>query len=355
MRQLGFWCTLARCVIALCPCSDAHVFLQSVSQTLHTSTPSIILPLISYNLKTDSPEPTFNIIRRMLTALIHHVKNADGFSSLGNLIVQQVKTTIKTGDEEQIRRVLDIATIPCSVRQGSRLTEAQKASLFAELENLSLTNPSLLQFAVATYTSTEMASWLSHGMKFLQRVWGSEDFRFAMQLNGALAELGWGGWKLVALPLVLKNSVKPEVLEKHGGRVLEFLARVKKAKKISPGEVDLVWRTRVEKCALERLGSVKERLGSDVASEVDDILTLSSFFSDAITTVLVDLIDCGLSADPQTSTVWVLGIALSALSRREKKEWAGKVDMNKWAKLAVERWAGEAEVLEAVVGLSGQV
>lgn len=274
--------------------------------------------------------------------------------------MQQVKTTVKAGDEEQMRRVLEIATIPCSVRQGSRLTDTQKSTLFAELESIPLSQPSLLQFAVAVYTSTEMASWLSHGMKFLQRAWGSEDhFGFALQLNGALAELGWGGWKLVALPLVLKNTVKPEVLEAHGQRVLQFLARVKKAKRVSAGEADLVWRTRVEKCALERLGSVKERLGGDAAgeaaSEVDDILALSSFFSDAITTVLIDLIDSALNTDPQISTAWVLGIALSTLSRREKKEWAGRVDITKWAKLAVERWSSNTEVLEAIVELSGEV
>lgn len=192
-------------------------------------------------------------------------------------------------------------------------------------------------------------------MKFMQRVWGSEDLRFALQLNGALAELGWGGWKLVALPLVLKNTVKPEILENDGKAVLEFLARVKRARKISAGEVDLVWRTRVEKCALERLGSIKERLGGGVASEVDDILTLSSLFSDGITTVLIDLVDSGLNTHPQTTTAWVLGMALSALSRRDKKEWAGKVDITKWAKLAVERWASNAEVLDAIVELSGEV
>jgi hypothetical protein len=52
---------------------------------------------------------------------------------------------------------------------------------------------------------------------------------------------------------------------------------------------------------------------------------------------------------------WMLGLALSALSRREKKEWAGKVDITKWTKLAAERWASNAEVLEAVVDISREV
>ncbi|KAF6761034.1 hypothetical protein DFP72DRAFT_1002832 [Ephemerocybe angulata] len=338
---------------------------KSVSQTLHTATSSIFSPLLAYHLKTDNPEPTFNLIRRTLTALIHHVKNAEQFSSLGNLVVQQVKASIKTGEEEQTRRAVLVATIPCSVRQGSRLTDTQKMSLFTDLEALEIkpsTHEALLPFAVSLYTSTEMAAWISQGMKFLQRTWSlasGDDFHwtFVIQLNGALAELGWGGWKLVALPLLLKNTVKEGVAMKEG--TFSFLARVRRGKKLSVEQTDLVWRTRVEKAARERLGEV-EKLGG-AAAEVNDILTLSPFFSPTITPVIISLIDTFLINSPPApaptnpAASWILGTALDALSNRNKEEWAQKVDARKWASLVLERWGQSSELLEAMVQLAQEL
>lgn len=266
---------------------------KSVSQTLHTSTPSIINPLINYYLKTtDNPEATFSVIRRTLTALVHHVKNAEQFYVLGNVVLQQLKNATATataaedgdGDEEErVRRMLGVATIVCSVRQGSRLTDALKTAFFVELENQKITpdmQAALLPFATSLFMASEMALWLSNGMKFLQRAWGlterpsrdadDDNFcvEFSLRLNGSLAELGWGGWKLIALPLVLKMSVKPTLLGKHTTKLFAFLAALRKSKKISSGEVDLVWRTKVEKCALERLGVLKEQSGVDIVSFV---------------------------------------------------------------------------------------
>ncbi|KAF6761032.1 U3 snoRNP protein Utp20 [Ephemerocybe angulata] len=343
---------------------------KSVSQTLHTATASIVSPLLAYHLKTDNPEPTFNLIRRTLTALIHHVKNAEQFSSLGNLVVQQVKASIKVGEEEQTRRAVLVATIPCSVRQGSRLTDTQKMSLFTDLEALEIkpsTHEALLPFAVSLYTSTEMAAWISQGMKFLQRAWSlasGDDFHwtFVIQLNGALAELGWGGWKLVALPLLLKNTVKEGVAMKEG--TFSFLARVRRGKKLSVEQTDLVWRTRVEKAARERLGEVEKlggAVGPDVAAEVNDILTLSPFFSPTITPVIISLIDAFLISSPPApaptnpAASWILGTALDALSNRSKDEWAQKVDARKWASLVLERWGQSSELLEAMVQLAQEL
>ncbi|RXW23686.1 hypothetical protein EST38_g2153 [Candolleomyces aberdarensis] len=339
---------------------------KSVSQTLHTATPSIINPLIAYHLKTDNPDPTFNIIRRTFTALIHHVKNAEQFSSLGNVVLQQFKNAT---DDEQTKRILNVATIVCSVRQGSRLTDVQKTAFFSELEAQKISpniQASLLPFATSLFMASEMALWLSHGMKFLQRAWGlierpSQDadddvcVEFALRLNGSLAELGWGGWKLIALPLVLKMSIKPNLLEKHTTKLFAFLAVLRKSKKISSNEVDLVWRTKVEKCALERLNLLKEQRGVDVAIEVTDILTLSSFFSETITSVLIDILDSGLGKQVEAeiqSSAWILGTALETLSRRDKSEWSSRANVRRWANLILERWTSSAEMLDAIVTLS---
>jgi hypothetical protein len=73
-------------------------FLQSVSQTLHTATTSIFTPLLAYHMTSETPQPTYTLIRRVLTALIHHVKNAGQFSPLADLLVEQFKTLAKSMD-----------------------------------------------------------------------------------------------------------------------------------------------------------------------------------------------------------------------------------------------------------------
>lgn len=101
---------------------------QSVSQTLHTSTASIFTPLLEYYLSTNSnSNTTYTLIRRSLTALIHHVKNAEQFESLGDLIVQKFFDVLKStdmnseSDVERLRKMIEVVGVVCSVRQGSRL------------------------------------------------------------------------------------------------------------------------------------------------------------------------------------------------------------------------------------------
>jgi hypothetical protein len=56
--------------------------------------------------------------------LIHHVKNADQFSLLGDVLTQRFKAiaTANPKNDEHLRRMLEVVAVPCAVRQGSRLT-----------------------------------------------------------------------------------------------------------------------------------------------------------------------------------------------------------------------------------------
>lgn len=89
---------------------------------------------------------------------------------------------------------------------------------------------------------------------------------FALQLSGCLAEAGWGGWKLVAQPLVLRMTVAPEVLEAQPRKVLSLLAALKRAKMLGNGEADIVWRERLEKWALGRLKLWEQGEGGEAVS-----------------------------------------------------------------------------------------
>ncbi|KAF9461848.1 hypothetical protein BDZ94DRAFT_790553 [Collybia nuda] len=240
---------------------------KSVSQTLHTATSSIMAPLLKAHLAADVPEPTYTLIRRVLTSLIHHVKNAEQFSPLADLLVRQVTEASKTTDMESLRRILEIISVPVAVRQGSRMTQSHLSILLAEALTIPIIpemDTSLLKFSTAILMAAEMSLWLGPGYKLLQRSWASPDtLRFALKLNGCLADLGWGGWKLIALPLILKLTISPSVLEKEPRAVLRFLASLRRAKRLSSGETDLVWRERLEKWTLERLKTWNKESGED--------------------------------------------------------------------------------------------
>ena len=137
-----------------------------------------------------------------------------------------------------------------------------------------------------------MALWLGSGRRFLQRSWdeaasekgcefvdsdvemqpstssehqqsnfqaGNIYTSFTLPFHACLAELSWGGWKLVALPLVLKHTL-PLFTKVDQERVisrfmLAFLATLKRSKKLSPSEVDIVWRERLEKWCTDKISA----------------------------------------------------------------------------------------------------
>ena len=65
----------------------------------------------------------------MLTALIHHVKSAEQFAPLGDLLVEKFVQIVTESEssmteerQESLRRILTIVSVVCSVRQGSRMS-----------------------------------------------------------------------------------------------------------------------------------------------------------------------------------------------------------------------------------------
>jgi hypothetical protein len=116
------------CIVIICLNINSLTHQQSVSQTLHTSTASIFTPLLDYYISTNSnTNTTYTLIRRSLTALVHHVKNAEQFELLGDLIVRKFLDLLKSTDMssetdvERLRKMIEVVGVVCSVRQGSRL------------------------------------------------------------------------------------------------------------------------------------------------------------------------------------------------------------------------------------------
>ncbi|KAF8957355.1 armadillo-type protein [Flammula alnicola] len=274
-------------------------------------------------------------------------------------------------DIERLKRILEVMSVVCGVRQGSRLTESQKSTLFADLNTLPILaqlHTSLLRYATSLFVA---------GLKFLQRTWNplspasdssvpfpQTQLSFTLKFHLCLADAGWGGWKLIALPVLFKSTLKPELklMEFEQRRLISFLSALTRGKKLgNVGELDLAWKKKAEAVIAGRLkdGAWKEGSMDDAIAEFDDILTLLPLCSNPMAAPLIDIIKSHLdttSPSPQDTeakyAARILGLCLQAIARRDVAEWAGKVDLNSWTRKGLENWAWSHEFLAGLVSVA---
>ncbi|KAJ6513279.1 hypothetical protein C8R45DRAFT_857772 [Mycena sanguinolenta] len=369
---------------------------KSVSQTLHTCTPSIVLPLLNYHLSapplssTESTPKTYTLLRRLFTALIHHVRNAENFASVGDVVVNkfislvQGTTPLPDDNLETLRRMMDLISIPASVRNGSRLTQKHATALlaaFPSVLNISLAAPSppmqaaSLRLATALLTASPEANpafWMSHGRELLDTVWnaGSETaVLFAISLTGSLAELGWAGWRAIGVPVLLRMTCKiisaQDDAEDLRRRTVGLIAELWRTKKLGTSDGDVVWRNCVESWSVKKLREMAgdaSILSWDQVTSLTDILSISSFFSQSsdFSPVLVELCEALLASDNVPSSTstgpshpWFLGTCMQALSQRPAIE-LDKLELTRWVRICTSlgsQWAASAEILEALASL----
>ncbi|KAF9449246.1 hypothetical protein P691DRAFT_667809, partial [Macrolepiota fuliginosa MF-IS2] len=379
---------------------------KSISQTLHTSTVSIFTPLLAHYVSAENPDATYTLLRRSLTALVHHVKNAEQFQVSGDLLVHELTKVVNEQDApnaEKLRRMLEIVSIPYSVRQGSRMSQSHHTTLFALLSSLPLDSkelhPALLKFTSALFFASDTSLWLGPGLKFLQRTWStpstapsntsptqttsttttaSTTTEFAIKLHAILADLNWGGWKLIALPLLLKATRKLDSMSANMDPrlVVDFLAGLCRTRKLTIEEVDVVWKEGCERWIVDdRLGGWTWSDGDLAAAELNNILSMSPFFSDKLTTKLVEMINHVLQITPGANKAdgeiqidsagdastdhnllarpaWVLGTCMQALHKRTQSEWATKADICEWIRSGTRNWGTSPEVLAGLAPLA---
>ncbi|KAI0832589.1 hypothetical protein BC628DRAFT_1347439 [Trametes gibbosa] len=323
---------------------------KSVSQTLHTATASLIDPLVRFHLSSDSPKDSFTLVRRVLTALVHHCKGPEQFSSASDVVVSQYLEVLQTPNEEQISRVLDIVSVVCSIRQGSRMTHKQLSTLLAEYAQIPLQDdmhPSLLKFATSALTAGDMGVWTAHGRQVLDRSW--ERPVLAIELTGALSELSWGGWKMVAAPYISANTHK--LLQTHPPQTLEMLAALNKDKRL--GDMDVVWKQRFQTW-VEKVFASWSPTEQNVRM-LQHVLELSSLIP-SLSQLLAPIVDETLaSADPRddyertyANSAWVIGACTECLSERPTAEWADLVDVPRWTKQISAKWGWSNRALEGL-------
>ncbi|KAH7929562.1 hypothetical protein BV22DRAFT_1191955 [Leucogyrophana mollusca] len=329
---------------------------KSVSQTLHTTTASVMAPLIDFYLRCERPDALYGLLRRVLTALVHHCKGPEQFSTVAELIVQRLSATANLVDPtdatyERLRRVLQIASVVCAVRQGSRMSPAQLTRLASELPSLPLVPAlqcALLGFSTSLLTAGDMSLSTGPGRIFLLRA--IETPSFGVLLLGTLAELGWGGWKLIALPALLKST--PTLLQQEPKQTLRLLASLQRTGRLT--EVDIVWRRSVDNWVHDRFNLWEKN--SERVDELIDILTLSEYvqsFPPLVILIINGLLDIPDPEEDWHSTyanaAWVIGACMHALADCDSDSWAGQVDMSRWVKKVAERWAWSEIVLQSLV------
>ncbi|KIJ63496.1 hypothetical protein HYDPIDRAFT_133895 [Hydnomerulius pinastri MD-312] len=331
---------------------------KSVSQTVHTTSPSLIAPVIDHYLSCESPDLLYSLLRRTLTSIIHHCKGAEQFSGIADVVVARFSAATSQAPStdaelERLRRVLLLTALVCGVRQGSRLSSSHLSQLASALPSISI-HPSieaaLLTFSASVLTAGDMSIATGPGRTFILKA--LETPRFGTLLLGALAELSWGGWKLIALPALLKST--PSLLSQEPRKSLRLLASLRRFDRL--GEVDIVWRRTIDTWISERLSDWA--LSSDGVDELHDLLSLSMYV-EKMPMLLIGLVERMLD-EPQpeeawrashANAAWVLWACLHALAKTKNGPWREHVDLAAWTTRVAGRWSWSEGVMDGLASL----
>ena len=105
---------------------------KSVAQTIHTCAPHLVVSALESDLTVPETRHSFTskVIRRVLTALVHHCAKAEQFSTISEPLIDSFAENAGMSESvEKIARVLGVIAVVCGVRQGSRLTSTSNLSL----------------------------------------------------------------------------------------------------------------------------------------------------------------------------------------------------------------------------------
>ena len=176
--------------------------------------------------------------------------------------------------------------------------------------------------------------------------------KFAPLLLGVLAELSWGGWKLVALPALFRST--GDLLATEPKRTLRLFASLSHSDKL--GEVDIIWKRTIDIWLCERLSHWQ--LSSDGVDELRNILSLSVYV-EKMPALLVGIVQRMLDApDAEASwnashvnAAWVLRTCMLALAESKNGSWRQQVDLAGWTRTVVQRWSWSQCALTGVAVL----
>ncbi|KAL5476578.1 UTP20_7 [Sanghuangporus weigelae] len=134
------------------------------------------------------------------------IHTSEEFSTVAEPLAQKF---IETSDAESSKRMLDMLIVPCTVRQGSRMTCKLMSTIMGSTMKLpfdtNLRNSLLaLTIAVLNASPADLSIWMGAGRRVTEYAW-SVDAQLAVSLTGSLLEVGWKGFSQFALSPFLKK------------------------------------------------------------------------------------------------------------------------------------------------------
>ena len=243
--------------------------------------------------------------------------------------------------------------LPRPLTINSVFKAPQLSQLASVLPNIQISPPvetALLNFSIAVLTAGDMSIATSAGRLFITEALKVP--KFGTSLLGALAELSWGGWKLVALPALFRST--GDLLATEPKQTLRLCASLCHSDKL--GEVDIVWRHTVDLWLCERLS--RWELSADGVDELRNLLSLSVYV-EKMPALLVGITQRMLDAsDPEASwnashvnAAWVLWTCMHTLAGSKNSSWRQQVDMAGWTRTVVQRWSWSQCVLTGLASL----
>jgi U3 small nucleolar RNA-associated protein 20 len=229
----------------------------------------------------------------------------------------------------------------------------QLSQLASVLPSIQISPPietALLNFSIAVLTAGDMSIATSTGRLFITEALKVP--KFGASLLGALAELSWGGWKLVALPALFRST--GDLLATEPKQTLRLFASLCHSDKL--GEVDIVWRHTIDLWLCER--SSYWELSPDGVDELRNLLSLS-VYAEKMPALLVAITQRMLDAsDPEASwnashvnATWVLSTCMHALVGSKNESWRQQVDLAGWTRMVVQRWSWSQCALAGLASL----
>ncbi|EGO26080.1 hypothetical protein SERLADRAFT_367707 [Serpula lacrymans var. lacrymans S7.9] len=208
---------------------------------------------------------------------------------------------------------------------------SQLASELATLPLSHTIHPPLLTFATSILLAGDMSLSTGTGRAFLLR--SLEAPSLGIRLCGILSELGWGGWKLVGLPAVLKAT--PALLEHEPKLTIRLFTSLKKQGKIS--DVDVVWRRCIEQWVVRRLETWESEEWR--VDDLSDILEICGFVG-CLPRLLAGIANSSLDTpkpkanyeSTYANAAWVVGLCMRTIASHHPSQWIDIVDLGVWTK-----------------------
>ncbi|KAF8589509.1 hypothetical protein K439DRAFT_362879 [Ramaria rubella] len=257
---------------------------------------------------------------------------------------------------DEQRYIMNLLSIACSVRKGSRMTQKQLSRVLTHLaqHDVLFTDPKhVLMLGTAALMAGEMPIWMGPGRKFIEASW--KNSAVGPKLSGALSDLHWGGWRLIELPFTLKYTLQSINIDPLP--TLSLLATLSRSQRLD--DVDEGWLARVAESVDVRL--VAWNMSETDLQELASIVALSSILPSIgpglvrIAEDTLDYVDPHATEELHNSDpldAKVFGECAKALVQIPDHLWSQSVDVSSWISLAVKKWPKSQNVLNGLVALS---